>query len=92
MAKALDKDSTEVLDAFGIVLREQRQRKRWSQEMLAFESQTDRTYVSLLERGRSGASVTILFKLCAALDITPPDFIQMVQNRIAERRKYIGKT
>jgi transcriptional regulator with XRE-family HTH domain len=83
----LDTGSIEVLDAFGMVLRELRQRKGWSQEALAFESQTDRTYVSLLELGKNSASVTMVFKLCAALGISPADFMQMVQNRIDERRK-----
>lgn len=83
----LDKDSSEVQAAFGAVLRELRHAKGWSQEMLSFEAQSDRNYISLLELGRNAASISILFKFCEALEISPSDFVRLVENRVAEHRK-----
>lgn len=79
----LDTGSPDVLGAFGMVLRELRQRKRWSQEALAFEARMDRTYISLLELGRNSASVSMVFKLCKALEITPSEFMKLVEERVA---------
>jgi transcriptional regulator with XRE-family HTH domain len=86
----LDKGSPGVQAAFGTVLRELRQAKGWSQETLSFESKSDRNYISLLELGRSAASISILFKFCEALEIAPSDFMRLVENRVEERRKLGG--
>lgn len=84
MVGYLDTGSPDVLGAFGMVLRELRQRKRWSQETLAFEARTDRTYISLLELGRNSASVSMIFRLCEALDMSPSEFLRLVEDRISK--------
>ena len=57
--------------AFGKVLRELREEKGLSQEELAADAELDRTYPSLLERGKRTPSLTILFEIACALDTSP---------------------
>jgi len=64
--------------AFGQVLRESRKQASFSQEALAFECELDRTYISLLERGLRQPTLKVLFKICSALKIAPPDFVGKV--------------
>jgi len=71
----------EVEKAFGIVLRELRQHKGWSQETLAFEAGMDRNYISLLELGRNSASVKVIFKLAPVLGVTVAEFMTQVETK-----------
>ena len=58
-------------EALGKVIRGARKRQGLSQEKLALDAGVERNYVSLIERGRNSASVRILFKLCAVLELRP---------------------
>lgn len=71
--------------AFGEVLRYLRQERGLSQEALALEAGAERNYISLLELGKSSASMRMLFKLCAVLDVPPSKFLEQVEGRIKER-------
>lgn len=57
-----------VSKAFGIALRELREAQGLSQEKLALESDLDRTFISLLERGLRQPSLTTIFELAKVLD------------------------
>ena len=59
---------------FGKILRKYRMSIGLSQEALALECDLDRTYISLLERGKRQPSLTTIFQLAAALEV-PPDKI-----------------
>ncbi|PRE40533.1 helix-turn-helix domain-containing protein [Burkholderia multivorans] len=74
--------------AFGEVLRSLRRARNLSQEALALEADMQRNYVSLLELGKNSASVRVIFKLCAVLDVTPSQLFVEVENRMrkAQRR------
>ncbi len=52
-------------------LRRYRKAKGLSQEEVAHRADIDRTYISALERGVYAASVDVLARLGAALDIAP---------------------
>jgi len=56
--------------AFGLYLKEVRTARNVSQAELSFDSGTDRTYISLLERGISAPSLLVLNELSKALGIT----------------------
>ncbi|MBW8325073.1 MAG: helix-turn-helix transcriptional regulator [Prolixibacteraceae bacterium] len=60
-----------VIEVFGKVLRELREKKNISQEKLAEYCELDRTYISLLERGHRQPTIIIIFKLAKALNIKP---------------------
>lgn len=65
--------------AFGRVLRERRLAAGLSQEKLALEAGIDRTFVSLLERGGRQPTLTTLWRLAAALGVTPADLVTGVE-------------
>jgi len=68
--------------AFGVVLREERKKVAISQEELAYLSNLDRTYISLLERGKRNSTLKVLFGLCNALNISPNYFIKEMEKQI----------
>ncbi len=69
--------------SFGKVLRKLRDEVDLSQEKLAFRCDLDRTYISLLERGKRQPSLSTIFALARELDIKPEKLVKMV--RIADR-------
>lgn len=71
--------------AFGHVLRRQRNEKGLSQEALALEAGIQRNYVSLIELGKNQPTVTTIFKLAGALSIKPAKLIQMVDEVLVSK-------
>jgi transcriptional regulator with XRE-family HTH domain len=65
-------------EAFGVVLRNLRRERSMSQETLALESQLDRTFISLLERGLRQPSLTTLLQLSAPLGVSPESLVGAV--------------
>jgi len=65
--------------AFGEILREQRKQRGLSQEKLALEAGIERNYISLLELGKNSASLKMLFKLAAVLEISPSELLRQVE-------------
>jgi transcriptional regulator with XRE-family HTH domain len=70
--------------AFGLAVREPRRRRAISQEWLALESQLDRTFISLLERGLRQPSLTTILHVAKALDVAPEELIASVVHILAE--------
>lgn len=66
-------------EAFGLVLRGLRKERGLSQEALALEAGIQRNYVSLIERGVNQPTITIVFKLAAALAMKPSQVIDLVE-------------
>lgn len=54
-------------------LRHYRLEKGWSQDELAYETGSDRTYISDIERGLRNPSLKTLARLAYALDVTIGD-------------------
>lgn len=65
-------------EAFGLVLRDLRRERAMSQETLALESQLDRTFISLLERGLRQPSLTTILQLAKPLGLSPEDLVAAV--------------
>jgi len=70
----------EIEQAFGRVLKELRKDAKLSQENLALETDLDRTYISLLERGLRQPTLKTIFKLSKALQITPSQFLLKIED------------
>lgn len=68
--------------AFGEVLRDYRTKAGLSQENLAFKSDLDRTYISLLERGLRQPTLETLFRIAGVLEITPATMIARTSTRM----------
>ncbi|NEW81134.1 MAG: helix-turn-helix transcriptional regulator [Mariniphaga sp.] len=73
-----------VIEIFGSVLREMRIENHISQEKLAEYCDLDRTYISLLERGLRQPTITTIFKLAKALNISPSALIEKVEHQIKD--------
>ena len=59
----------DLIQIFGIAVRQLREVRGWSQEQLAERSNLNRSYVGEVERGRVIASILTAQKLARALDI-----------------------
>ncbi len=64
---------------FGKVLRNLREEKKISQEQLAHLSELDRTYISLLERGKRRPTINTLFALSKTLELKPSEFLAEIE-------------
>ena len=71
-------------EAFSNTLRNQRVARRITQEDLAHRCDLDRTYISLLKRGKRMPTLNVVFKLCEALATEPNEFILKIQALIDE--------
>lgn len=67
--------------SFGLILREARKSRGFSQEALALESGVDRNFVSLLERGKNQPTLSTIFKLAKALDTKPSSLVMKVEKK-----------
>lgn len=65
--------------SFAKVLKSMRIKRKMSQEELAFRSDLDRTYISMLERGIHQPTISTLFALSKALNIKPSEMIKLVE-------------
>ena len=66
----------EIREVFARNLRKARQEKGLSQEALAYDAGVDRTYISALERGVYSATIDMVAKLAAVLNIEPSELLQ----------------
>ena len=73
--------------SFGATLRELREKRGVSQEALALDSDLDRTFVSMLERGLRQPSLNSLFSIAASLDIAPSQIVRLTERELGRRRK-----
>src|SRR5690554_5666754 len=72
--------SVTIVLSFAKLLKSLRVAKKLSQEELAFRSNLDRTYISMLERGIHQPTLTSLFTIANALQIKPSEVIELVEN------------
>ena len=72
----------DLAEAFGVVVRDLRIEAGLTQEQLGFEAGIRRTFVSLLELGQQQPTLTTIFKLASALDVTPAALIELVKTRL----------
>lgn len=70
--------------AFSRVLRQLRGAANLTQEQLAFESQLDRTYISLLERGLRQPTLSSMLQLSAALKVSPSSLMDHIEELLHE--------
>lgn len=67
---------------FGEQLRSARKAANLTQEELAFRTNLDRTYISLLERGIKSPTLTTFFQLCRVLDQKPDVFMAQINEQL----------
>lgn len=69
-------------EIFGQVLRTLRKKQKMSQEKLAFQSNLDRTYISMLERGVHQPTLNSLLALAGALNMKASDLVKLVESEM----------
>lgn len=72
-------------NTFGQVLKELRNENDLSQQQLAFDSELDRTYISLLERGLRLPTLGTIFKLAEVLKLSPSDMVTRVEKSLKRK-------
>lgn len=70
---------------FGITVARLRKERALTQEVLAFESELTRTYISLVERGKASPTLNTIHALAQILGI---DAAQLVQLALKESQIY----
>jgi len=73
--------------AFGEVLRQIRKAHAVSQESLGFDSDLDRTYISLLERGLKSPTLRSLFAVAKVLEVRPSEILRRTEDLLAKKRR-----
>jgi len=69
----------EPLKIFGENIKKIREEKGFSQEELANIAEFDRTYISLIERGKRNLSLLNICKFAKALEVKPYELIKNVR-------------
>lgn len=80
-------DKARVMQAFGRTLREARLSRGYSQEGLALDSEVDRSYVSLLERGVRQPSLLMIYSLASVLNVQPYELVKRTEDVAMQNAK-----
>ncbi|UAY55693.1 helix-turn-helix domain-containing protein [Arachidicoccus terrestris] len=78
----MEKDYKDFEIIVGNKLKEARIEKGISQEDLSINSGLDRSYISMLERGKRNPTLLVIFKLCQTLDISPNLLIKNIEDAL----------
>jgi len=70
------------LSIYGKTLKDIRTQKGISQQELAFMTELDRTYISMLERNLRQPSLETVFKISDALGLKASEFVGLIETRI----------
>ncbi len=75
-------NKNDVAKIFGEEIRRVRDEVGISQERLALEADVDRSFLSKMERGIRQPSLTVLLKLCRALEYSPDKLVSDVYSKL----------
>lgn len=71
-------------EIFGILIKDIRKNKSISQERLAEKTGLDRSFISLIERGKRVPTLTSIRKLAKALDMKASEILKLYEEKIDE--------
>jgi transcriptional regulator with XRE-family HTH domain len=77
----------EVALAFGATLREARRLCGFTQDSLSMACDFDRTYPSLMERGRRQPTLHMLFRLADAMEVAPEKLVADARARLRKSER-----
>lgn len=75
----MDKSKSQILSAFGRLIKQRRIKLGISQEELGFRANLDRTYISGLERGVRNPSLTALVSLAGGMGISVSELLEHLE-------------
>lgn len=70
----------------GEILKSARERAGLTQEALAVAAEVDRSYISQLERGLKSPTVSMLFRLCRAMNASPAELIGRLERAVTRNK------
>ena len=70
-----------LLQALGGELRAWREKRGWSQELLAHKAHLHRNYIGLLERGQRNPTLLVLQEIAACLKVSVTELISEAERR-----------
>ena len=76
--------------AFGRVLARLRRERGWTQEVLSFETDLTRNYISLLERGVSSPTLNTISRLAEALKVGEEEMIKLTLDELRKSTKSVN--
>lgn len=68
---------------FGLAVRRERTKRKWSQESLAFRADLNRNYISLIERGERSPTLNTIQQLASAFDIPLSQLISSMEEIVS---------
>ncbi len=71
----------ELIDALAVEIKARRLELTYSQEDLAGHCELDRPYISLIEVGKKQPTISVLYRLAAALDLSFEEFARRIDRR-----------
>jgi len=80
----------EIKQAFGVILRYYRKKANYSQERLAFDCNLDRTYISLLERGKRRPTLDTIFTISKTLKVSPSVLVSEVEKLMINKNSSLS--
>lgn len=83
------KENREILVTIGHNLKNARTSKGYTQEQMAEQLNVSSKFISMIERGCSGLSITNLTNICKILDIEPNSLFNGVLNYTDSKDEYI---
>lgn len=75
-----------LLQALGTTLKERRGELKLTQEDVAGVAEIDRPFITLIESAAKQPTISVLWRLAAAVDLTPAGFIARVDKRYQDVR------
>ena len=67
-------------NALSLILKYNRHKVGLSQEELAYKCNLDRTYISLLERGKRNPTLNVLFSISYSLNLTTSELMKQIED------------
>ena len=83
-------DTEIVREIFGKILRRKRKERDWSQEELAFRAGIAMRYVSLLECNKRQPTISTIYAICEAMNISMSEFMCAIEFEMPEKLKRTG--
>jgi transcriptional regulator with XRE-family HTH domain len=75
-----------LLQALGTTLKERRGELKLTQEDVAGVAEIDRPFITLIESATKQPTISVLWRLAAAVELTPAEFISRVDQRYQDIR------
>jgi len=75
-----------LLQALGSALKERRRELKLTQEDVAGAAEIDRPFITLIESAVKQPTISVLWRLAAAVELTPAEFIARVDKRYQDVR------